>query len=291
VVREEEFVMGLFYRILGLMAFVHEICASIRVSHIIRVDWIVVAILLFYLFAGASALGLPWPTFPLEIELAYPVVQTTLAFSALALFLICWIKGDTIFRPMNIIARGDRMPQSAVSERAKPIDLRLSGRFDPGFGQRLSLRELPVRWKIEDTGAILLETYIEEVHIGPEFPFPRPDNSGHWSLVIPREVLIEGAEAGILYFGLSACPAFRLRLPARQLTAILSVRNVSQLISLSRMFDEIVTESTAKEADFFQTKLRASLNEPGSSQLPEQVERKVKPGEGVPWTDLIDFAQ
>ncbi len=102
--------MGLFYRVLGLMALVHEICGSIHAHHIIRFDWIVVALLLFYLLAGASALGLPWPTFPLEIQLAYPVLQTTLASSALALFLICWVRRDTIFRPMNIFARGDSMP-------------------------------------------------------------------------------------------------------------------------------------------------------------------------------------
>jgi hypothetical protein len=283
--------MGLFYRVLGLMAFVHELCRSIYVYHIIRIDWIVVALLLFYVFAGASALGLPWPPFPLEIQLAYPVLQTTLASSALALFLICWVRRDTIFRPMNIIARGDSMLRRVVSERPEPIDLRISGRFDRGFGQPLSLRELPVRWKIEDTGAILLESNVEEVHIGSDFPFPRSDSSGYWSLIIPREALIEGAEEGILYFGLFACPAFRLRLPARRITAILSVRNLSQMIALSRKFDEILAESTAKEADFFHTKLGANLNKPSSSQSPDQAGRKVKPGEEIPWKDLIDFSQ
>jgi len=283
--------MGLFYRVLGLMAFVHQVCGSIHAHYIIRLDWIVVALLLFYLFAGASALGLPWPAFPLEIQLAYPVLQTILASSALALFLICWVRRGTIFRTMNIIARGDSMPQRAVSERPEPIELRFSGRFDRGFGQPLSLRELPVRWKIEDTGAILLESYIEEVHIGSDFPFPRSDNSGYWSLIIPREALIEGAEEGILYYGLSACPAFRLRLPARQITAILSVRNLSQMMALSHLFNEILDESSIKEADFFRNQLGASLNEPSSSRSPEQAERKAKPGAGIPWKDLIDFSE
>ncbi len=283
--------MGLFYRVLGLMAFVHEICASIHVYHMIRVDWIVVAILLFYLFAGASALGLPWPAFPLEIPLAYPVLQTTLALSALVLFLICWVRRDTIFRPMNLIAQGDSVPQTVVSERPAPIPLRLSGRFDRGFGQPLSLHDLPVRWKIEDTGENLARIVHQRGPHRVRFSISAPDNSGYWSLIIPREALTEGAREGILYFGLSACPAVRLTLPARQITAILSVRNLSQLIALRRTFDDIQAESTKKEADFFRTKLGANLSEPSSSGSTEQAERQVNPGKEIPWKDLIDFSQ
>jgi hypothetical protein len=63
------------------------------------------------------------------------------------------------------------------------------------------------------------------------------------------------------------------------------------MIALSRKFDEILAESTAKEADFFHTKLGANLNKPSSSQSPDQAGRKVKPGEEIPWKDLIDFSQ
>jgi hypothetical protein len=88
--------------------------------------------------------------------------------------------------------------------------------------------------------------------------------------------MIEGAEEGILYCGISACPAFRLRFPARQITAVLSVRNMSQMIAVSHVFDEILAESTAKEADCFRTNLGANLNKPSSSQSPDPAERKIK---------------
>jgi hypothetical protein len=281
--------VGLFYRVLGLMALVHHVCRSIHVYHILRVDWIVAALLLLYLWAGASALGLPWPTFPLDIPLAYPILQTTLASSALVLFLICWLRRDTIFRPLHLIPRAGRVPPAAVSERPAPIDLRISGRFARGFGQALSLRDLPVRWNIDDTGSILLESFLEEVHIGSEFPIPREDGSGYWSLITPRDALIDGAEEGVLYFGLSARPAFRLRLPGREITAILSVRNLSQMITLSRQFGEILAASTAKESAF-QAELEKSLSKPPSSP-PAPARREATPGEEIPWKDLIDFSR
>ena len=76
--------MGLFYRLLGVAALFHHVCRSIYVYHIIRIDWIVVAALSLYSFAGASALGLPWPKFPLEVPMAYPVLQMSFAISVLA---------------------------------------------------------------------------------------------------------------------------------------------------------------------------------------------------------------
>jgi hypothetical protein len=287
---EARSMMGLLYRVLGLTALVREFCQSIHLHHIIRLDWILMGLLLFYLLAGASALGLPWPAFTIDIQSTHPVLQTTLASSALVLFLICWVRQDTIFRPIDVNARGGRSPQSAVSESPQPIDLRLTGRFDRGFGQPLMLREIPVRWNVDDTGAILLEAYIDEIHIGAGYPIPCQDNSGPWSLIIAREALIGGAEEGLLYFGFTARPAFRLRLPARKTTAILSVRNLPQMIRLRHTFDEIVTESTAKEANFFRDKLAATLSE-SSSPPSESAQREVKPGEEIRWNDLIDFSQ
>jgi hypothetical protein len=291
VVYKAQPLVGLFYRVLGLMALVHHVCRSIQVYHIIRVDWIAAALLVFYVFAGASALGLPWPMFPLEVPLAYPVLQTILASSALALFLTCWVRRDTVFRPMNVIPRGDTVPQATVPERPEPIDLRISGRFIRDFGRALSLRGLPVRWKIDDTGSILLESFIEDVHIGSEFPIPREDASGYWSLIIPRQVLIDGAEEGILHFGISARPAFRLRLPGRQITAILSVKNTSQMTALGRLFGDILAASTAQEADFSRTKLEGTLSKPLSPRPPAPAKGEATPGEEISWKDLIDFSR
>lgn len=53
--------MGLFYRLLGLVALIDDVLGSIVVYHIIRLNWIFFAIVLLYAFVGASALGLPWP--------------------------------------------------------------------------------------------------------------------------------------------------------------------------------------------------------------------------------------
>jgi hypothetical protein len=286
--------MGLFHRLLGLAAFFNEVTRSIRVYHIVRIDWIVVAVLLLYAFAGASALGLPWPKLPFEIPLAFPALQTAIALLALALIVTSGVRQDTIFRPMNVTARALAVPQSPLTDRPEPIDLRISGRFDRGFGRPVSLRDLPVQWKVDDTGSILLEAYVEEVHVGHGLPLfdssALSDSPGYRSLIIPRETLIDGAQEGILYFGLRARPGLRLDLPARRLTAILSVRNASQMMILNRMFNEILKESAAKEADFFRNKLEANLEEPSPNDPTGAPKRHAKPGEEISWKDLIDFS-
>ena len=57
------------------------------------------------------------------------------------------------------------------------------------LGHCLSLRALPSRWNIDDTGSILLEAYIEEVHVGTGLPLAdsgaMTDHSGRWSLIVP----------------------------------------------------------------------------------------------------------
>ena len=116
------------------------------------------------------------------------------------------------------------------------------------------------------------------------------DHSGHWSLIIPREALSDGLEEGMLYSGLSARPAFRLWLPGRRRTAILSVGNASQAITLKRMFHEILNESAAKEAGF-RDRLEANLDQPSPDHPPGASERRAKPGEDISWKDLIDFSR
>jgi hypothetical protein len=116
------------------------------------------------------------------------------------------------------------------------------------------------------------------------------DHSGHWSLIIPREALIAGTEEGLLYSGLLARPAFRLALPGRRTTAILSVRDASQAIILSRMFDGILKESAAREAAF-RDRLEANLDRPSPVHPPGTSGRRAKPAEEIPWDDLIDFSR
>jgi hypothetical protein len=277
--------MWLFYRLLGLTALLDEGAGSIRLNYLIRGDWILFAVIFFYFITGASAFGLPWAN-PLEIPLAYPVLQTSLAASALALLVICWMRRDTIFRPMNIVARGVDTSQSPIPG---PIDLRFSGRFDRSLGHYLSLRNFPVWWNVDDTGSISLETRVKEAGVF-DVETLLSDSSGHWSLIVPRETLIAGAEEGTLYFGLSARPAFRLSLPGRRTTAILSVKNASQLMTLSRLFDGLLAESAAKEASFFRN-LDANPSQPSPPRPPEPTERREKPGGEIPWDNLIDFSR
>jgi hypothetical protein len=181
------------------------------------------------------------------------------------------------------------MSHLPVSVPPEEIDLRVSGRFDRGLGHSLSLREIPVRWNIDDTGSILLETYIEEAE-GIDLALPLSDRSGPWSLIVPREALVDGTEEGVLYFGLSARPAFRLTLPGRRMTAILSVKNASQLMTLSRLFDVLLAESAAKAVRFFSATLDASASQPSPNHPPEPIDCREKPGDEIPWKNLIDYS-
>jgi hypothetical protein len=106
---------------------VDEFLGCIRFYYIVRANWSFFAIIFIYFIAGVSALGLPWPVLPLEIPLAYPGIQAALALSALALsaltlLVLCWIRRDIIFRPMNIVTRPVAMSQAAVVVTAEQID-------------------------------------------------------------------------------------------------------------------------------------------------------------------------
>jgi hypothetical protein len=94
----------------------------------------------------------------------------------------------------------------------------------------------------------------------------------------------------MLYFGLSARPAFRLTLPGRRTIAILSVKNASQLLTLSRLFDDLLAESAAKAASFFSATLDAQTSQPSPNHPPEPIDRREKSGEEIPWKNLIDFS-
>jgi hypothetical protein len=275
--------MSLFYRLLGLTALVDEFLGCIRVYYIVRGNWILFAIILIYFFAGASALGLPWPVLPLEIPLAYPGLQAALALLGLTLLVLCWIRRAIIFRPMSVVPRPDAMSPAPAVVTPKQIDLRISGRFDRGTGHSLSLRDFPVRWNIHDTGAISIETDVAVVGVS------LTDNSGRWSVIVPRETLSDGGEEGMLYFGVSARPAVRLKLPGRRTTAILSFKSASQLSMVRHMFELVLTESAEKEATF-RTELQANLNATPEFHYPVASRRLETGGEEIPWKNLIDFS-
>jgi hypothetical protein len=282
--------MSLFYHILGLMAVFDACLKSIRVNYIIRGDWILFAIIFLYSFAAASALGLPWPKLPLEIPLDYPALQLSLSLSALALLVICWVRRDIVFRPMNIIARGVEVSQTSALVRPEQIDLRIWSRFNRGPGHSVWLHDFPVRFNIDDSGTISLETYVDD---GGTFGASASllGNSGAWSLVVPRQAFTHDREEGKVYFGLSARPAFRLTHSERRMTTILSVKNAAQLTALSRLFDVMLAESSLREANFFQTKLEANLSPPSHTHTPSgPTKRQDTPAEEIPWKDLIDFS-
>ena len=222
--------MSLFYHILGLTALFDACLKSIRVNYIIRGDWIFFAILFLYSFAAASALGLPWPKLPLEIPLEYPALQLSLSLSALALLVICWVRHDIVFRPMNIIARGVEVSQASDLVRPEQIDLRIWSRFNRGPGHSVWLRDFPVRFNIDDSGESRLRLTSDD---GGTFGGSASllGSSGAWSLVVPRQAFTHDREEGKVYFGLSARPAFRLTLSERRMTTILSVKNAAQLDS------------------------------------------------------------
>ncbi len=283
--------MSLFYRILGLTSAFDACLKSIRVNYIIRGDWILFAILFLYSFAAASALGLPWPKLPLEIPLDYPALQLCLSLSALALLVICWVRRDIVFRPIKVLARGDEVSQTSALVRREEIDLRIWSRFNRGPGHSVWLRDFPVKFNIDDSGTISLETYIEDsgTFLGSASLL---GSSGAWSLVVPRQAFTHDRAEGKVYFGLSARPAFRLTLPERRTTTILSVKNAAQLTALSRLFDVLLAESSLREASFFQNKLEANLS-PSSHTHPASgpTKRQDMPAEEIPWKDLIDYSR
>jgi hypothetical protein len=159
------------------------------------------------------------------------------------------------------------------------------------MGNSISLHGFRVQWRIEDTGLIALETYVEEVGT-PSYLSPTFDRSGLWSLTVPRDTLSNRAEEGVLYFGLSARPGVRLTFVPKRKTAFLTVRNAAELQSLLGKFEALIAESAAKEAVFFRARIAPEPSTPPLAGCePETSSRPDKPVEEIPWKDLIDFSR
>jgi hypothetical protein len=280
--------MGLVYRALGLMAYVNEVLGRIAVYHV-RLNWILLAVLLWYFGDGATHLASRGPGGAGTHSPLFAVMEVSLSATALALIAVCWMQRNTIFRPATFLARNGVLSRDQDPAAAPLVDLRVTGRFDRGHGNSLMLRDFPARWDISETGAISIETRVTDVGTFDSIPPLSGDPSGSWSLIVPRETLTHGLEDGVLYYGLSARPALRLSLPGRRTTAILSVTNTAQLIALCRTFDALLADSAAKEAIFYST-LKQNLDQPAPTHNPEPADTVKKSGDAIPWEKLIDFS-
>jgi hypothetical protein len=281
--------MSLLYRALGIAALFNEVLGAIRWNHI-RLNWILLAVLSLVFVDGAVRLESPRVIWPFLHPQTVPVLQMALSSSALVLALISLARRNSIFRPIDLVAEKGGPPPAADPVESQQVDLQVTGRFDRGGGNSVSLINFPCRWHISETGAISLETRV--VELGGFDPF-RPlggEASGEWNLLVPRETLTDRLEDGMLYFGISARPAVRLSFPGRRMTATLSVRNVSQRLALRRQFDALLATSADAEKIFYHD-LEEKLAQPPPTHKPEPAKARNKSGEGIPWDNLIDFSR
>src|SRR5262249_5062560 len=122
------------------------------------------------------------------------------------------------------------------------------------------------------------------------------DRSGSWSLVLSRETLAGDVEDGLLYLGLSARPALRLRVPGEPRAVILSLGRASELMAFRRQLDEVLAES-ARRGAMFAAQLEAIAaphhaaagGAPGPAKGTPAVAEKKAGGE-IDWEKLIDLS-
>jgi hypothetical protein len=122
------------------------------------------------------------------------------------------------------------------------------------------------------------------------------DKSGSWSLVLSRETLTGDVEDGLLFFGLSARPALRFRIPGEPRAVILSLEHPSELMAFRRQLDEVLAESARRGAMFaaqlkaIATPYRAAAGgATGPAEgTPAVAERKA--GSKIDWDKLIDLS-
>jgi hypothetical protein len=281
--------MAPFHRALGIAALVNEVLGAIRWNHI-RLNWILLVVLALLFADGFAQLGSPRLNLPFLHPLFLPVLQMVLSSSAFAFCVVSLGCRNTIFRPAHVAAKSDGTSQAVDQLNSGKIDLRVTGRFDRGAGNSISLIEFPCQFRVSDTGAISLETRVVEVGVFDAFRPHGGERSGEWSLLVPRETLRGNLQDGFLYFGLSARRAVRLTFPGRRMTAILSVGNVPQLLALRLMFDSLLAASAASEKVFYKT-LEENLAQPSTAQSAEPKVATKNSGDSVPWENLIDFSR
>ncbi len=282
--------MPLFYRLLGLTAFIDEALQSIRLYHFVRLNWILVGVLLWYVADGAvQPARYFWPVPLLPDPPVVRILKITLSSLALGLLIICWFRRNAIFQPKSVV--GPHAVASNVDEpsSSEPLDLRVTARLNRGAGNTIMLREFPVTWHIADSGTISIDTHVVEVGSPGFFAAPF-DSSGMWSLTLPHESLRGGFEEGTLYYSVRARPGLRLRRAGEHTTAILTVRKASQLSTLRGIFDDLLVEAAAREFTFYD-KLNAKINEPPPTSVPQPATGRNNPENETPWENLIDFSR
>jgi hypothetical protein len=281
--------MAPFHRALGIAALVNQVLGAIRWNHI-RLNWILLVVLALLFADGFVQLGSPRLSLSFLHPRLLPVLQMILSSSAVAFCVFSLARRNTIFRPTHAVTNNVGTSQADELVNASKIDLRVTGRFDRGGGNSISLIEFPCQMQVSDTGAISLETRVVEAGGFDSFRPHGGERSGEWSLLVPRETLTGGLQYGFLYFGLSARPAVRLTFSGRRMTAILSVGNAQQLLALRLMFDSLLTASAASEKVFYK-RLEENLTQPLAGQSPEPKLATKDSGDSVPWDNLIDFSR
>ena len=241
--------MALYYRVLGLAAVVNSVLGAIRIYHI-PLNWLVLALLGWIIADGATRLGEKEPGGLFTHLPGPPVARVIVTSCAVILLVDCMIRKNLVFRSTASPMTGVATSSAANQEGPVPIDLRVSGRFGRGGVGGLWLTDFPAALDITETGTIELVTRVIEHGGFHGFHTFAEDRSGTWSLALPRESLTGDLEDGIVYFGLSARPALRLRIPAKPTPIVLSVGNAMELMAFHRTLDLVLAESALREAAF-----------------------------------------
>jgi hypothetical protein len=279
--------MALYDRMLGMVAAFNANLGAIRLLHHIPLSGLVLVLLVVVFVDGIERIGGPKPGGPSALVVAIPILEVVLPPSALGLSLICLMRRNLIFRPTDrhithgaIGSEGDR----------RQVDLRASGRFRRAVGQTLWLRDSPAAWDISEDGTISLVASVRGGGYFHGFSSSWEDPSGMWSLALPRELLKQGLEDGVLYFGFSARPALRLRSRDMPEAIVLSVRDRPELMELHRTFDEVLAESARNEAAFARRLEEIAAQAPAEKNTDQAIAEKKTDG-GIEWEKFIDLSK
>lgn len=280
--------MALDDRTLGMVAAINAKLTAIRLLHHIPLDGLVVVLLMLVFADGVDRIWGPKPAGPATVVLAIPIVEAVLPASALGLSLVCLMRRNLIFRPTDShIARGATGPEGD----ARKLDLRASGWFRRGVGQTVWLRESTAAWDVSDDGTIsLLASVRGSGYFQGLTSTWWEDSSGMWSLALPRELLKQGLEDGVLYSGFSARPALRLRSPDIRDAIVVSVRDSPEFVSLHRALDEVLAASARNEAAFARRLEEMAARAPAEKYTDQAIPEKKADG-GIEWENLIDVSK
>jgi hypothetical protein len=271
--------MGLFYRLLGFVSAVNAVLCAWRIYYV-PLNWIALAALAWHTFAAGRQLSEVRPAWDLSREQVVPIARMTLSTGAIALFVICTIRRNIIFRlaawPLGSVSRSRDLGE----EPRRATGLRFTGKVRRAQ-ESLPLRDCPVVLNVAETGEILLEARLEDMGGWPDyFSTPGQDLTGTWSIMLSREGLKGGLEEGTFYPSFRARPALRLARPETRELVILSLPNTTEFLAFLGAVDEIVADSLRKEAILVRRVTEVATEVPPA---------KNREGD-VNWGKLIDFS-